>query len=37
MKVSKMKYQIMLSDYLKYLKKKKIFYKKNQILYENTI
>ena len=37
MKVSKMKYQIMLSDYLNYLKKKKIFYKKNQILYENTI
>ena len=37
MKLSKMKYQTMLSDYLNYLKKKKIFYKKNQILYENTI
>ena len=28
MKVSKMKYQTMLSDYLNYLKSKKIFYKK---------
>ena len=37
MKVSKMKYQTMLSDYLNYLKSKKIFYKKKQILYENTI
>ena len=37
MKVSKLKYQTMLTDYLSYLKKKKIFYKKNQILYENTI
>jgi len=37
MKASKMKYQVILSDYLNYLKKKKIFYKKNQILYENTI
>ena len=37
MKVSKLKYQTMLSDYLSYLKKKKFFYKKNQILYENTI
>ena len=32
-----MKYQTMLSNYLNYLKKNKIFYKKNQILYENTI
>ena len=30
MKVSKMKYQTMLSDYLNYLKKKKIFYKKKR-------
>ena len=37
MKSSKMKYQTMLSDYLNYLKRKKIYYKKNQILYENTI
>ena len=37
MKLNKMKYQTMLSDYLNYLKKNKIFYKKNQILYENTI
>ena len=37
MKVSKLKYQTMLSDYLSYLKKKNFFYKKNQILYENTI
>ena len=32
-----MKYQTMLQDYLIYLKKKKIFYKNNQIQYENTI
>ena len=37
MKVSKLKYQTMLSDYLSYLKKKNFFNKKNQILYENTI
>ena len=37
MKLNKMKYQTMLSNYLNYLKKNKIFYKKNQILYENTI
>ena len=37
MKSSKMKYQTMLSDYLNYLKSKKIYYKKNQILYENTV
>ena len=37
MKLNKMKYQTMLADYLIYLKKKKIFYKKNQIQYENTI
>ena len=37
MKTAKIKYQTMLVDYIKYLKKKKIFYKKNQILYENTI
>ena len=37
MKLSKMKYQTMLNDYLNYLKRKKIYYKKNQILYENTI
>ena len=32
-----MKYQTMLGDYLSYLKRKKIYFKKNQIQYENTI